>query len=47
LRKTIIDMREELDKQRVDTGLLPSAKKVLHSVNNHWDGLTEQKRPVL
>jgi transposase len=29
LRKTIIDMREELDKQRVDTSLLPSAKKVL------------------
>jgi transposase len=40
LKKAILDMKKELDKQLTDTALLPSAKKILKSLNNHWNGLT-------
>lgn len=40
LRKAISDMREALDQQYQDASLLPSAKKLLKSLNEHWSGLT-------
>ena len=33
-------MKEEIIKQLADTQLLPSAKKILKSLNKHWNGLT-------
>lgn len=40
LVKQIDYMREAIDAQLKDDMLLPSAKKVLKSLDNHWDGLT-------
>lgn len=33
-------MKKELIKQLADTELLPSAKKILKSLDKHWSGLT-------
>jgi transposase len=40
LKKAISDMKKELTEQMADTKLLPSAKKLLKSLNKHWNGLT-------
>jgi transposase len=40
LRKAVSDMEKEFTKQLADTTLLPSAKKLLKSLNKHWNGLT-------
>jgi transposase len=40
LKKAISDMKKELTDQVADTKLLPSAKKLLKSLNKHWNGLT-------
>ena len=40
LKKAISKMRKELTEQLADTMILPSAKKILKSLNNHWGGLT-------
>jgi transposase len=40
LINVINKMRAKLDEQLNDTSLLPSAKKLLKSLTNHWDGLT-------
>jgi transposase len=40
LKKAISEMKQELTDQLANTELLPSAKKVLKSLNNHWSGLT-------
>ena len=33
-------MKEDLKKQRTDKAILPSAQKLLISLEEHWDGLT-------
>jgi len=40
LKKAISDMKKEFAEQLADTNLLPSAKKLLKSLNKHWGGLT-------
>lgn len=40
LKKAISEMRRELTEQLANTMILPSAKKLLKSLNNHWGGLT-------
>lgn len=40
LKKAILDMKKELTQQLADLMLLPSAKKLLKSLNKHWSGLT-------
>ena len=40
LKATIAQLRNTLDEQRQDKKLLPSAQKVLTSLDNHWEGLT-------
>lgn len=40
LKKAISNMRDELNRQLTDPALLPSAKKILKSLNRHWSGLT-------
>lgn len=40
LKKAIADMQKELVKQLADNDLFPSAKKLLKSLNKHWNGLT-------
>lgn len=40
LKKAISNMRRELTEQLADIKLLPSAKKLLQSLNKHWSGLT-------
>jgi len=40
LRQAIEEMKKQLEKELGDTNLLPSAKKRLKSLNNHWSGLT-------
>lgn len=40
LRDTVAKMRETLTAQRADKTLLPASKKLLVSLENHWDGLT-------
>ncbi len=40
LKKAISEMKQELTDQLASAELLPSAKKVLKSLNNHWSGLT-------
>lgn len=40
LKKAISDMKKELIDQLASTKLLPSAKKILKSLNKHWGGLT-------
>jgi transposase len=40
LKQTVSEMKKELTKQLEDTALLPSAKKILKSLNKHWSGLT-------
>jgi transposase len=40
LRKTVTSMAQELYKQYEDKSLLPSARKILKSLKDHWDGLT-------
>lgn len=40
LKKAISDMEKELTDQLANTELLPSAKKLLKSLNKHWGGLT-------
>lgn len=40
LKKAISEMRKELTEQLADTMILPSAKKILKSLNKHWGGLT-------
>lgn len=40
LKKSVANMRKELDKQLADEALLPSAKKLLKSLSKHWNGLT-------
>ena len=40
LTSAIKNMRAELDKQLSNTTILPSAKKLLISLDKHWDGLT-------
>jgi len=39
LENKIDEMRAEIDKQLQDEELLPSAKKLIKSLDNHWDGL--------
>lgn len=40
LRKAIDNMQIQYKAQLQDESLLPSAKKILTSLDNHWDGLT-------
>lgn len=40
LKNAISEMKLELTNQLADPELLPSAKQVLKSLNNHWSGLT-------
>jgi transposase len=40
LKKAISIMQKELHKQLADDAVLPSAKKILKSLNKHWNGLT-------
>lgn len=40
LRKIISEIRKELNMQLSDAKLLPSAKKILKSLDKHWEGLT-------
>src|SRR5579871_2078795 len=40
LKLNITKMRDELKKQLNDDKLLPSAKKLITSLNEHWEGLT-------
>ena len=40
LQKFISEMKKELSAQLIDETLLPSAKKLLKSLNKHWSGLT-------
>jgi len=40
LRKAINAMKSKLEKQLFDKNILPSAKKLLVSLNKHWAGLT-------
>lgn len=40
LKAAVKDMKEELEKQLADDTVLPSAKKILFSLNKHWFGLT-------
>jgi transposase len=40
LKQAISEMKKEVNKQLEDAMLLPSAKKILKSLNNHWGGLT-------
>ncbi len=40
LKNAISDMKKELAKQLADIMILPSAKKLLKSLNKHWNGLT-------
>lgn len=40
LKQVISEMKKELTKQIEDAVLLPSAKKILKSLNKHWGGLT-------
>ena len=40
LKKSISEMRKELSEQLTNNMILPSAKKILKSLNKHWGGLT-------
>ncbi|HSW75992.1 MAG TPA: IS66 family transposase [Candidatus Saccharimonadales bacterium] len=40
LKKAISEMKKELSDQLTRTELLPSARKILKSLNKHWSGLT-------
>jgi transposase len=40
LKKAVSEMKKELTDQLADAKLLPSAKKLLTSLNKHWSGLT-------
>ena len=40
LKKAISDMKIKLHKQLVDDAILPSAKKILKSLDKHWSGFT-------
>lgn len=40
LELAVKNMRQRIDKELNDDDLLPSAKKLVKSLDNHWDGLT-------
>lgn len=40
LKEAIANMKEEMEAEDKDPNLLPSAKKLLKSLGNHWAGLT-------
>jgi transposase len=40
LRDAVAKMHDTLNVQRADATLLPASKKVLDSLENHWEGLT-------
>lgn len=40
LKKAVKAIRKQMNKELKDEMILPSAKKLLKSLNNHWDGLT-------
>jgi len=39
LKKAILQMREKIDRELADKTIVPAAKKILESLDNHWGGL--------